>query len=137
MAFNNSVVWVDAGNRTSITLIRQDLNTQILKNDLAALSNAAWLNSWCGLVLVNGSPAPTAAQYPSVGQAAILVYQGADGTSARLTLPAPKASLFLADGVTIDSSTITTLTADMIAHGRTPSGSNIVAYQSGILQRPP
>ena len=134
MANNRSVLWVDAGSRATITLIRTSTGGATIQADVQAKSNAGVLNEWNG-TLVTTAPSTSAAQYPSVTQQATLVFQCADGTTARIDIPAPVLSIFLSDGVTVDATTITTLIADCIGNLLSTSLSPATAYLSGILNR--
>jgi len=137
MALNRSIVWIDAGGRTQITLLRTSSGGATIETDILALMNADWINEWEGTLNINASPAPSTSAYPSVLQQATLVFLCADGTSARLDIPAPMLSIFLADGVTVDPSAITTLIADCTGNLLSPSLSPVVSYQSGILVKRP
>lgn len=135
MATNRSIVWVDSGGNNTITLVRTSTGAGTIEGDMLALSNADWFNQWEGTLFVNGSPGPTFAQYPSVRQAATLNFLCADGTSAELTIPSPQIGIFLADGVTVDPTTITTLIADCIGNLLSASLSPAVSFQVGFLNR--
>ena len=134
-SINESVVWVDHGGNQTIKLIRQSNFTQTIRNDLVAISNADWLQSWSGTLAINGTIVTANATYPSVLQQATLVFLCADNTQARIDLPAPVGSIFLPDGVTVDSTAIATLIGDAIGNLQSASGSLATAYLSGILNR--
>jgi hypothetical protein len=91
------------------------------------------LNTWEGNLTVNGSPAPVNAPYPGLQQIANLVFMCADGTSAQIRLPAPQIGIMLADGVTVDSTTIATLIGHCIGNLESPTGSLATAFLSGRL----
>lgn len=137
MAKNRSVVYSDAATGVTIKLLRSVSGGTTLRDDALALSNADWVNDWEGDLNINGAPAPVVAQYQSVSQQATLVFLCADGTSARIDIPAPKLSIFLSDGVTVDATAITTLIADAVGELLSPSLSPAVSFQSGILGRLP
>ena len=128
-----SVVWIGAGTGLTINRIRTAAGASTILTDLLALSNADEINTWEGDLTVNGSPAPVNAEYPGLNTVANLLFLCADGTTAQLKLPAPKISIFLADGVTIDASAITTLIADCIGSLQSASGSLAVSFQAGRL----
>lgn len=135
MADARSVVWIDSGGNSTITLIRTSSGAGTIEGDVLALSNADWFNQWEGTLFVNASPSPTFADYPSVTQNATLLFLCADGTNARLDIVAPKISIFMADGVTVDPSTITGLIADCVGNLLSASLSPAVSYLSGFLNR--
>jgi len=126
---------VDSGGNNTITLIRTDTGASTIQTDLLALSNADWFNEWEGTLNLNGSPAPTFADYPSVTQQATIIFQCADGTTARVDIPAPQIGIFLSDGVTVDSTMITTLITDCIGNLMSSSLSLATAYLTGFLNR--
>jgi len=135
MAINRSIVWVDSGGNNTITLLRTSTGAGTIEGDILALSDADWFNQWEGTLFVNGSPAPTFAQYPSVTQQATLQFMCADGTVARVDIPAPQIGIFLSDGVTVDPSMITTLITDCIGNLLSSSLSPAVSYLVGFLNR--
>lgn len=135
MADARSIVWVDSGGNNTITLIRTSTGAGVIEGDILAVSNATWFNQWEGTLFINGSPVPTFAEYPSVTQQATLLFQCADGTSARVDIPAPQIGIFMADGVTVDPSTIGTLIADCIGNLLSSSASPAVSFTVGFLNR--
>lgn len=134
MANNRSVLWTDAGARATITLIRTLTGGATIQSDVEALSNAGVLNEWDGTLTVT-TPSTSSAQYPSVTQQATLVFLCADGTTARIDIPAPALSIFLSDGVTVDATTIGILIADCIGNLLSTTLSPATAYLSGILNK--
>ena len=128
-----SVVWIGPGTGLTITRIRTAAGASTILTDLLAISNADQLNTWEGNLTINSSPAPVNAQYPGLQQIANLLFLAADGTTAQIRLPAPKVGIMLADGVTVDASTIGTLIADCIGSLQAPSGSPVVSFQAGRL----
>ena len=128
-----SVVWIGAGTGLTINRIRTAAGASTILADLLAISNADKLNTWEGDLTENTSPAPVNAQYPGLQQVANLLFLCADGTTAQLQLPAPKVAIMLADGVTVDASTITTLIGDCVGSLQGPSGSLAVSFQAGRL----
>lgn len=134
MADNRSILWVDAGARATITLVRTSTGGGTIQSDMEAISNAGVLNEWEGTLNVT-TPSTSSSQYPSVTQQATLVFLCADGTSARLDIPAPVLSIFLSDGVTVDSTAIATLIADCVGNLLSTSLSPATAFLSGILNK--
>jgi|SRR5215471_9270203 len=128
-----SVVWVGAGTGLTINRIRTATGASTILTDLLALSNADELNTWEGPLTINASPAPVNATYPGLQQVANLMFLCADGTIAQVRLPAPKLAIMLADGVTVDASTITTLIADCVGNLQGPDGSLAVSFLGGRL----
>ena len=137
MAFNRSVLWVDVGGRSTITLIRTSTGGNSIEGDIVALMNGDWFNEWEGTLNVNGSVSVVNAQYPTIQSQATCTFICADGTVARVDIPAPKLSIFLADGVTVDSTKIATLIADCIGNLLSSSGSPAVSFAAGFLNRRP
>jgi hypothetical protein len=128
-----SIVWIGAGTGLTINRIRTLTGASTILTDLLALSNADQLNTWEGNLTVNSSPAPVNAAYPGLQQVANLVFLCADGSTAQIRLPAPKLSIMLSDGVTVDPASIVTLIADCIGNLESPTGSLAVSFLSGRL----
>ena len=133
MSLNLSTLFVDAGGGSTITLIRSNLGGSGMLSALLAVSNADYLNHWEGHVAVNASPAPVAAVNQSVNTQASLVFLCADNSQVTFNIPAPKASIFLADGVTVDQTMITSLITACVGHLVSQSGSTATSYLSGLL----
>jgi len=128
-----SVVWIGAGTGLTINRIRTATGASTILTDMLALTNADQLNTWEGNLTVNGSPSPVNAAYPGLQQIANLVFLCADGSTAQLRLVAPKLSIMLADGVTVDATMIATLIADCVGNLESPTGSLAVSFLSGRL----
>ena len=133
MSINRSVLWVDAGGGSTISLIRSTTGGAGIESALLGVSNADWFNEWEGTNNVNLAPAPVAAPNQSVLTQASLVFLCADGSQVTLALPAPKASIFLADGVTVNAASIAALIAACVGTLVSQSGSTATAYLSGLL----
>lgn len=131
---NRSVLWGDAGGNTSISLILANPSGAGIQGALLGKSNADYLEYWEGPLVINGSPAPTAAQYQSVQQSAVLSFLCGDGTIARVALLAPKLSIFLADGITVDSTQIAGIIAACTGNLISNTGSAAVSFLGGTLQ---
>lgn len=134
---NRSVLWVDAAGGSTISLIRAVTSAASIETELLAVSNADWFNEWEGTLNINLTPSPVAAEYQSVSQQATLVFLCADNTTARVNLIAPKLSIFMADGVTVDPTTITSLIAACVGTLLSATLSPAVAFQNGILGKRP
>lgn len=130
MADRRTTVWQDAGGRTSAHLLTTSGGAAAVEAALAAKSNAGVLLSWEGALTV-GAPAPVNAPYPDVQDVALLVYSTAGGTLVKVALPAPQASIFMADGVTVDPAQIGAITAAIIANVVTAGGAAVTAYVGG------
>jgi len=128
-----SIVWIGAGTGLTINRIRTASGASTILADLLAISQADKLNTWEGDLTVNSSPAPGGGTYPGLNQVANLLFLCADGTTAQIRLPAPSLSIMLADGVTVDPTTITTLIADCVGNLQSASGSLAVSFQAGRL----
>lgn len=100
---------------------------------MLAVSNADFNDYWEGNLVINTTPTVVNATYQAVTAKALLNFMCADGTSAQIAIPAPKLSIFLADGVTVDATTIPTLIADCIGNLQSPTGSLATAFLGGFL----
>jgi hypothetical protein len=134
--FYTSTVWLDARGYTSITLVRTASGgIGPILSDMQALTNADWSLCWEG-PLSTQVPSTTAAVYEAGMQRARLVFGAADGTEVDIIIPAPQIGIFLADGITVDSSNanVAQLITDVIANGVSASGSAVTAYLSGYME---
>jgi class 3 adenylate cyclase len=129
------MAWIDANGFTRLTLLNgtgallgPTLTT--VQTTLVAQSNADVLNSVENTLTTN-TPFPPGAVYRSVGDAAILTFQDGSGNLVDITLPAPLSSVFLADGVTVDSSAIALIIGSVIGTVVTPAGGTVSAYVAG------
>ncbi len=137
MSETRSTIWFDAQGRTRQTILRGidsligGATIQLCQDDIAALSNADWMRYWQGTEN-DQTPAPPGATYVAVGDYAELLFTAADGTSLYLTIPAPLASLFLADGETVDITQITSLISNVTGCLITASGAHPTTFVGGI-----
>lgn len=131
---NRSIMWIDSGGLTTITLILANPSAAGIQGALLAKSNADYLDEWEGPLNINGSPAPVFADYPAVTQSAVLTFLCGDGSVAKVALPAPQISIFLADGQTVDATQIAGIIAACTGNLVSNTGSAAVSYLSGFLQ---
>jgi hypothetical protein len=124
------IVWVDAGGRTRVTLPTGNATLATIMAKLQLHSNADVL-SWFEGPPTFLSPAPVAAVYADVVDLARLTFT--DGTDlVNLALPAPQSAIFLADGVTVDPSTIVDLTTAAIGTLLTAAGVPVTTFVGGL-----
>ena len=131
-----SVLWTDYGGSNTITKIETNGGASSIVEAIQDISNADWVNRWEGPTGFN-TASTTFAQYPAASQQALMQFMCADGTVARLAIPAPQIGIFLADGVTVDSTMIADLIAACVGTLAAPSGSLATSFLVGILQRRP
>lgn len=81
------------------------------------------------------APAPTAAIYAGVTDRAELLFSTAAGGYYKVQVPAPVASLFLADQETVDPTAAATIITEAIASVVTPDGTALTAYVAGTRLR--
>lgn len=134
MSDKRSIAWVDAGGRTRQTILRSSAGAPNTQAQLKLLSNADILDWFEGADHVNAAPAPSTAPYSPVSLFAALNYADAGGNLATVTLPAPHAGIFLADGVTVDSAAIAALNAAIAGEVITAAGNPVVVFIGGILR---
>lgn len=127
-----TTVWADAGGRTTTNLLTTSAGAAAVQAAIAAKSNAAILLDWEGPLNVNPSPAPVTASLPDVGDLAVLTFTTAAGSYVKVVIPAPQASIFLADGETVDITQITAIISAVIANTVTTAGVPVTAYVGGI-----
>jgi len=128
-----SVVWIGAGTGATITRIQTATGADTILTDMLAVSQADFNDKWEGDLIINSSPAPPGGQYPGLQQQCLLQFLCADNTTAILRLIAPSISIFLADGVTVDSTAIATLIADCVGNLESATGSLATAFLGGFL----
>ena len=134
---NRSVLWVDGAGGSTITLLRAVTSAAAIEAALLGVSNADWFNAWEGPLLINLAPSPVIAPYQSVSQRAALLFLCADGTTARVDLIAPQLGIFLADGVTVDSTTIGGVIAACVGTALSATLSPAVSFLGGFLLKRP
>jgi hypothetical protein len=77
---------------------------------------------------------PSAGAFPSVEDTARLIFQKGDGSLVSLLIQAPDDSIFLADGVTVDPTTIVALIAACVGELSDQAGTTVTAYVAGVRQ---
>lgn len=132
--FRQYTVWIDVNGFTRLTLINTTTGAATIFADMLALSNADWSNLNETGFTVNGAPAPTAAQFQTVSDAASLMFLGPAGEKTRLQLPAPHAGIFLADTVTVDPTAISTLIGHCVGTLAVSSGLAVVSFIGGLRE---
>ncbi len=132
---NLSVVYVDAGGATAITLLHLT-DAAILTDGIAAISGATngdWAQYWGGTTFDQTPPAPVAAPYQTLRPVASLLFQCADGTTVEVGIPAPVLALFLTDGETVDPADPLGAIAALLAIITGATGSPASAFIGGHL----
>lgn len=139
-----SFTWRDAKGHTATTkihinqgggtaanaLTRADLvQTAITGITNAAAQSANGIFGFTGTVQYG-----TAANYQSVQQKARMVFEDVDGVFHRYEIPAPKDSIFLTDGVTVDPAAVSSYISAMTGNtsGAGVSGKNGVLLSSFV-----
>lgn len=130
---SRSVVWIGAGTGLTITRIRTATGASSIQADIIAASNADYNDYWEGDLVINSTPSVSLGEYRAITARALLNFACADGTSVQLAIPAPQIGIFLADGVTVDATTITTLIADCIGNLESTTGSLATSFLGGFL----
>lgn len=128
---SRSIVWIGPGTGATITRVRTATGAATIQADMLAKSNADFNNWWEGDLHINGAPAPVNAEYPGLNTQALLNFLCADNTIAVLKIPAPKIGIMLADGVTVDSTTIAALIAACIGNLESSTGSLASSFLGG------
>lgn len=129
-----SLGWIDAGGRTRQTIPAADPDNSAIMTALMNHSNAV-VQTWFEGPVNNTLLTPVSAPFPDVIDTARLIFQGPSGEQAALILPAPKANIFLVDGVTVDPSTIVDIITASVGHLVVASGSPVTAYVAGVRSR--
>lgn len=129
-AQKRSIVWIDAGGRTRVTIPCANPDNAAIMAALLAHSNGGIQEWWEGPDNIL-TPSATAAVFPDVADLARLTFTDGGGNLAVLALPAPLSSIFLADSVTVDSTQITSIITAAVGHLCTAAGSVVTAYVAG------
>lgn len=133
-----AVVWGDSFGQRALHMYTGLIDMSTWLTYAAAISNAIPLQTWESVMNVHLGPAPAAAPYAGVKDAARLVFDDAAGNRCSVMVPAPKLEIFLADGKTVDRSNegVGAVVAAVLAHLVAPqSGAPLVRYVAGILVR--
>jgi len=132
------VVWADTfGERVLYAYPMMDVSDNWL-TAAAALSNAAVVQTWEGLVAYTPIPAPFALPYAGVKDFARLTFADAKGNRANVHVPAPKLSIFQADGKTVNPAAmgVPSVLANVEGYAVAPqSGLPLTTYIGGVLVR--
>ena len=125
-------VFIDATGRTRMQVIKALTNPCTILNNVQALSNAAVAYNFDGPIDPQIGTS-TAAMYQPAQLYANLLFQTAAGTNINLQIISPKASIFLADNVTVDPSAITALISACIGQLSDGAGNVAITYLGGAL----
>lgn len=131
MAFKRSIIWIDVGARTRQTLPLTAAGAGAIMSALKNHSNAD-VAEWFEGADNFPSTSPINAIYPSVNDIVRLTFATATADRIDLALPAPKASIFLADGVTVDASAIADIISASIGALSNPGGELATSFVSGL-----
>jgi hypothetical protein len=128
-----SVVWNSSDGLSTVRTIATTDGAITILGTLEDFSNAIGFQRWESDVTVN-SETPSTDAYLSVTQIAVLLFSDDSGNLARLSLPAPLSSIFMADGSTVDPSTITSIISACIGNLLTGAGTEVTMFKGGYLQ---
>lgn len=129
-----STVWVDAAGSTRRTDLYGPGSLAAVVAALAAKSKAAELQHWEG-DLVASVAAPAGGLYAAAADIARLLFTSAAGQVVQVALPAPLASIFQADGYSVDPAQIAGIIAAVKAGVLTTSGGVLTDYVGGTRSR--
>lgn len=137
MFFESGIIWSDVNGFTSLLTLNTNLNNiGAMLFAMEACSNGDWSRTWTGPVGIQ-PPTLVNAVYNSILDRAVLSMQTASGSIAKLQIPAPKLSCFMADRQTIDvtNPAIAALIAQAIADMTDNAGNPLVSSSGGFYQR--
>jgi len=127
---------MDAQGEQVLHVITTATGIGAIETALTAVSNAGVVECWEG-TLENFNPAPTASVYPSARSTAILLFRDDVGSTARLYVPAPVASLFNSAGDTVDPTAAAGIISAAIGNLRAGSGNTVTTFTGGYLSKAP
>lgn len=128
-----TTVWVDASGSTTTHNLVTSAGGVPTRAGVLACSNADFQQEWEGALSINGAPGPVAAPFQGVRDTAVLQFSTAAGSIVKVAIPAPQASIFLADMETVDpaNASIAALVALVLANVVTPGGVALVNFLGG------
>jgi hypothetical protein len=128
------IIWIDAQGATRLTTPGGNATLASIQTAMLAKSRAVVAYYWEGARTAVGGT-PSTGTYTSVTDAAILIFQAADCTQVKLTLPSPLDSIFMADGQTVDPAQITGITSACLGTLETAGGQVVTEYVAGYRAR--
>lgn len=131
MSLKRSIIWLDAGGRTTLTIPCTSAGASAIMSALQAKSNADVQEWWEGFDNVL-FPSPAGALYPDVTDTARLTFTDSSGSLANLSLVAPVASIFMPDGVTVNPAAIAAIISAAVGNLCSGAGGTVVSFVSGI-----
>jgi hypothetical protein len=133
--FIRRITWIDAAGGSRTTAITGNASVVAVQLALQNESNGDYATESEAQLFANATPAPVVATYQDVADEADLWYTTSGGTIVQITLPAPKASVFLADQETVDATQVAGITATAIGVVVDPGGNAVVAFLGGRRNR--
>lgn len=125
---------VQGASRTGQLLgVANTLNT--ITGQIIAVSNADYVTTSTGVLVVNPVFNPVGLQYISVRDQANLVFQTSAGTVVTITIPAPQTAVFEADGESVDPASVAGVIAACIGLLCDPSGNVVTSFVAGYRSR--
>lgn len=104
---------------------------------LQSQSNAYIAQIAEGVVTTFTFPAPVPNPYPSVVQLAVCTYLDSASNQGTIKIPAPKRSIFLADGITVNPAILANILSNALVDSFvSPQGNAISSMVSGVLNGP-
>jgi hypothetical protein len=126
-----SVIWLDAGSRTTQTILHANPNSSAIMAALEAHSNAGVVEWWEGpAVFPAGSNTP--AVFADVSDVARLTFVTSTGNTVTVAVPAPQIAMFKPDTVTVDPSAIADIISACVGSLSTPGGVAVSSYVVGV-----
>lgn len=126
-----SNVWIDASGKTRQTILNTATGQSAILAEIESLTNAGLVQSW-EATPDNPNEIGVNDTFSSVRDYVKVLFSCADGSEASVTVPAPIAGLFLADGQTLDASAVSGLATACIGQLRSASGSLAESLLGGM-----
>lgn len=134
--------WVDENGGTRTQTISTQANPAPSFGAAAALTTAMQAASDCGLWLAKLAPvsvidgAPADGPYKTVHDVALMIFRTSAGTTIRITVPGPKAAMFLPDLQTVDpaSALASAIISAVLGAISDANGNPATTYVSGSRQ---
>lgn len=127
--------YVDVQGNSRTAQLLGTASTFLIQSAVLTVSNADYALESEAELFANPTPTPVNAQYQSVLDSATLFFQTSAGTTVQITIPAPRASIFLADGETVNPASVAGVTTACIGVLCDTSGNVVTSYLTGVRAR--
>ena len=123
--------YIDVNGQLRTTQIVGASTLAVVRGQVLLLTNSDEATDSEAPITVNPTPNPVAATYQSVTDIARLLFLTSAGTIVTINVPAPLASMFMADGETVDPTSVAGLLTAATGVVSDLSGNTVASYVGG------